>query len=305
MSLEKTLAAGRPLAALASPADYLALTKPRVVAMILLATFAGFILAAPPSGPDGIALAHTLLGTAAVAGGTLALNQYLERESDSRMRRTLKRPLPAGRMAPIEALVFGGALAGSGLLYLTLAVGEIPGLTTALTVISYLFLYTPMKRRTALCTVMGAFPGALPPVTGWTAAGGAIGVEMAVLFGILFFWQLPHSLAIAHLYRDDYDRAGIKLLPTVDRAGRSTGRQAALNALALIGVGLLPALVGMTGWVSFVVAMLAGAWILWESVALALEDTTARARRLLLASYFYVPAVLLTMAVDHLEKVVR
>lgn len=289
---------------LGSAADYLALIKPRVVAMILLVTVAGFILGSPGSirSLDWLLLARTLFGTALVAGGTLALNMYLERDIDARMRRTLKRPLPSGRMQPMEALAFGCALTGAGLLYLMLAVGPVSSLITSLTVISYLFMYTPMKRHTALCTVVGAFPGALPPITGWVAAGGVLGVRAAVVFGILFFWQLPHSLAIAHLYREDYDRAGVKLLPTVDRAGGSTGRQTVLNCLALMAVAMLPTVLGMTGWISFVVGVAAGGWLLWEGMALAFYDTTTQARRLLMASYAYIPAVLITMAIDKVVK---
>ena len=272
--------------------------------MILLATAAGFVLGSP--GPvlaiDWLLLARTLFGTGLVAGGTLALNQYLEREVDARMRRTLRRPLPSGRLQQIEALAFGGALAATGLVYLMLAVNPLSGSITALTVIGYLFLYTPMKQRTALCTVVGAFPGALPPVAGWTAAGGDLSGQAMVLFGILFFWQLPHSLAIAHLYREDYDRAGVKLLPTVDKGGGSTGRQTVLNCLALLAVGLLPTRLGLTGAISFIVALLAGGWLLWEGVALAIRDTRVRARRLLIASYAYVPAVLVTMALDKVAR---
>jgi len=286
--------------AIASPADYFALMKPKVVAMILLTTFVGFVLGTHGAflSLDWLLLSRTLFGTALVAGGTLALNQYLERDIDARMKRTRKRPIPAGRMQPLPALAFGGALTCAGLLYLTIAVRPVSGLVTAATVASYLFCYTPMKRRSALCTVVGAFPGALPPVTGWTAAGGDLGVGAAVLFGILFFWQLPHSLAIAHLYREDYERAGVKLLPTVDRDGGSTGRQTVLNCFALMSVGLLPSLTGMTGWLSFGVALLAGGWLLAEGMALALRDTAANARRLLLATYAYIPAVLLVMAMD-------
>jgi len=240
----------------ASSTDFVTLTKPRVVAMILLATLCGFLLGTPGTlgAVDWLLLVRTLFGTALVAGGTLALNQYLERGTDARMNRTLRRPLPAGRMHPIEALAFGGALVCTGLLYLAIAVRPASGMVTAVTVTSYLFMYTPLKTRSALCTVVGAFPGALPPLTGWTAAGGALDAGAAALFGILFFWQLPHSLAIAHLYRDDYEKAGVKLLPTVDRGGGSTGRQTVLNCLALMAVGLLPSMIGLTGWLSFGVA---------------------------------------------------
>ena len=233
-----------------------------------------------------------------MAGGTLALNQYMERGIDALMKRTAKRPLPDGRMKPEEALAFGGALTSAGLVYLTLAVNPISGMVTALTVITYLFMYTPLKTRTALCTVVGALPGALPPLTGWTAAGAELGVGAGILFAILFLWQLPHSLAIAHLYREDYNRAGVRLLPTVDWGGGSTGRHAVLNSLALLAVGLLPLFTGMAGWLYALAALSLGGLVLWQGVALAFSATSQRARRLLIATYLYIPIVLLTMLVD-------
>lgn len=298
MNRAGTTVAAQP--ALSSPLavlDFLALAKPRVVLLILVTTFAGFAMASV--GPlDFALLARTLIGTALVAGGTLALNQYMERDVDAHMRRTHKRPLPGGRMPPVEALAFGSALTCAGLLYLTFGVNPVSGMVTALTVLSYLFVYTPLKTRTALCTVAGAFPGALPPITGWTAAGGQLDIGAAVLFGILFFWQLPHSLAIAHLYREDYDRAGVRLLPTVDPAGGSTGRHTVVNCMALLSVGLLPTLVGMAGWAYFFCALALGCWMLRFGISLALSGDAARARRLLLATYLYIPVVLLVMVAD-------
>jgi protoheme IX farnesyltransferase len=298
MNRAGTTVAAQP--ALSSPLavlDFLALAKPRVVLLILVTTFAGFAMASV--GPlDFALLARTLIGTALVAGGTLALNQYMERDVDAHMRRTHKRPLPGGRMPPVEALAFGSALTCAGLLYLTFGVNPVSGMVTALTVLSYLFVYTPLKTRTALCTVAGAFPGALPPITGWTAAGGQLDIGAAVLFGILFFWQLPHSLAIAHLYREDYDRAGVRLLPTVDPAGGSTGRHTVVNCMALLSVGLLPTLVGMAGWAYFFCALALGCWMLRFGISLALSGDAACARRLLLATYLYIPVVLLVMVAD-------
>ena len=301
MNRAQTTVAAQP--ALASPfgvLDFLALAKPRVVLLILVTTFAGFAMASGGSlgSIDVALLARTLIGTALVAGGTLALNQYMERDVDAHMKRTLKRPLPDGRMQPVEALAFGSALTCAGLLYLTLGVNPVSGMVTALTVLTYLFVYTPLKTRTALCTVAGAFPGALPPITGWTAAGGQIDIGAAVLFGILFFWQLPHSLAIAQLYREDYTRAGVRLLPTVDPAGGSTGRHTVVNCMALLSVGLLPTLVGMAGWTYFFCALALGCWMLRFGISLALSSETVRARRLLLATYLYIPVVLLVMVAD-------
>ncbi len=290
---------------LASLADYVALTKPRVVLMIVLVTAAGFVIGSPGRSLDlrdldFTLLAATLLGTALVAGGTLALNQYLEMDLDGLMQRTRRRPLPGGRMVPLEALGFGAMLASAGLLCLAFAVRPLAALVTAATLVLYLFAYTPLKRLSAICTVVGAFPGALPPVTGYVAAGGGIDAGAAALFAILFFWQLPHSLAIAQLYRDDYARADIRMLPTVDASGASTGRHTVMNCLSLLAVGMLPTLIGMAGWVSFVVAGILGGWMLWRGVALALDTSIIPARRLLIASYVYVPVVMTTLAVDRL-----
>lgn len=280
--------------------DFVSLTKPRVVMMILLTTVVGFLMGL--SGPfDAAAFAtllQTMVGTALVAGGTLALNQYLERDIDARMKRTARRPIPDGRMKAEDALVFGGTLTATGLLYLSVMVNPVSGMVTALTVITYLFIYTPLKTRTALCTIVGAFPGALPPLTGWTAAGAELGVGAGVLFAILFLWQLPHSLAIAHLYREDYNRAGVRLLPTVDWGGSSTGRQTVLNALALLVVGMLPLFTGMAGRFYAVAALSLGGLVLWQGVALAVSSTSQRARRLLIATYLYIPIVLLSMIAD-------
>lgn len=300
-------AAAQPLessAGLATLSDYISLTKPRVVLLILVTALAGFLMAwRGPLGAAGLMqLARMLLGTGLVAGGTLALNQYLERGIDRRMKRTARRPLPDGRMQPLEALAFGGALTCGGLIYTSLAVGPVGGMCTALTVISYLFLYTPLKTRSALCTVVGAFPGALPPLIGWVAAGGELGPGAAALFGILFFWQLPHSLAIAHLYREDYARAGVRLLPTVDWDGGSTGRQTVLNGMALTAAGLMPSVIGMTGWAYGIVALLLGAATVWLGASLALSGLARDARRLLLATYVYMPVILCAMVLDRVPS---
>lgn len=278
-------------------ADFLALTRPRVVLMVLVTTFVGFYLAS--SGvPDVNLLLRTLLGMALAAGGTLALNQYLERDVDAWMERTRLRPLPDGRLRPIEALAFGVVIAGAGVLYLALRVNLLSGLVTAISVGSYLFLYTPLKRKTSLCSVVGAVPGALPPVIGWGAARGALGLEAGVLFAILFLWQIPHSLAIARLYRDDYARAGIRLLPVIEPDGGSTGRQIVSNCLALLAVGLLPTLVGLAGPLYFFAALALGIGFLWCGIDLAISRSEAAARRLLVASLVYLPAGLLLMALD-------
>lgn len=277
--------------------DFLALTRPRVVVMVLVTTLVGFYLASWGV-PDYVRLLQTLIGTGLAASGTLALNQYLERDLDARMGRTRLRPLPDGRLQPTEALAFGAAITGGGVLYLAIGVNVLSGLLTAISVGSYLFLYTPLKRRTPLCSIVGAVPGALPPVIGWGAARGELSVEAWVLFAILFLWQIPHSLAIARLYRDDYARAGIQLLPVVEPDGRSTGRQIVGNCLALLGVGLLPTLIGLAGLVYFFAALALGIAFLCCGIGLAISRSERAARRLLFASLVYLPAELLIMVLD-------
>jgi protoheme IX farnesyltransferase len=273
------------------------LGKPRVVVMVLLTTFVGFYLGSLGV-TDYLRLLPALIGTALAAAGTLALNQYIERDIDAKMQRTRMRPLPDGRLQPAEAAAFGVAATLAGLGYLALAVNTLSAAVTAIITISYLFLYTPLKRRTPLCSIIGAIPGALPPLTGWTAARGAFGVEAWILFAILFLWQLPHSLAIARLYRDDYARAGIRLLPIVEPDAKSTGRQIVINCLALLVVGLLPTLVGLAGPVYFIAALIFGGLFLGYGVAFALSRTATAARQLLFASLLYLPATLLVMALD-------
>ena len=280
--------------------DYLALTKPRVVLLVVLTTLVGYYVGATGE-LDLVRLVHTLVGTALAAGGTLALNQYLEREVDACMARTRRRPLPDGRLAPGEALVFGAMLTVGGLAYLTLAVGLPAVLVTGATAVLYLFVYTPLKRVTALCMVLGAIPGALPPVTGWVAARGDLRdglVGAGVLFAILFLWQIPHTLAIARLYRDDYARAAIRVLPVVDPEGASAERQMVLGCLALYVVALLPTLVGLAGPVYFFGALGLGALFLASGLAQALQPSAAAARRVVLASVLYLPLLFALMALD-------
>jgi len=277
--------------------DFVALTKPRVVLMVLVTTLIGFYLGSSGSLPWG-SLLHTLLGVAMAAGGTLGLNQYLERDLDARMRRTRLRPLPDGRLQPSEALLFGVLITATGLVYLTLLVNPLSGFVTAISVGSYLFLYTPLKQKTPLCLIIGAVPGALPPVTGWVAATGSVSVEAGVLFAILFLWQVPHSLAIAVLYRDDYARADIKLLPVVDPEGSSTGRQIVSNCLALLPVALLPTMLRLSGTFYFIGALILGMAFLLCGIMLATSRTDGAARRLLWASLIYLPALLSLMAWD-------
>lgn len=278
-------------------ADLLALTKPRLVLMVLVTTLVGFYLGSG-SAPDYTRMLATLLGTALAAGGTLALNQFQERELDARMERTRLRPLPDGRIQPLEALAFGAAITAAGLLLLVLGVNAPSGLVAAVVVGTYCFLYTPLKRKTSLCSVVGAVPGALPPVIGWVAARGEFGLGAWVLFGILFLWQIPHALAIARLYREDFARAGLPLLPVLEPDGRSTGRQVVSHCLALLAVSLLPTLTGLAGSIYFVTALGLGVAFLTCGIALAVSRTAVAARRLLAASLVYLPALLVVMALD-------
>ncbi len=278
-------------------ADFVSLGKPRVVLMVVLTTLVGYYLGAGLD-LEWARLVHLLVGTALAAAGTLALNQFLERDLDARMQRTRRRPLPDGRLQPGEAAVFGGLLTGAGIAYLGLSVGTGCAAVIAVIAVLYLGVYTPLKRVSPLATVLGAVPGALPPVAGWVAARGELGVGAVVLFAILFLWQLPHTLAIARLYRDDYARAGIRVLPVVDPDGGSTERQIVAGCLALHAAGLLPTLVGLTGGVYFFGALLLGALFLVAGMAQALRPSASAARRVVLASVIYLPVLLALMALD-------
>jgi heme o synthase len=280
--------------------DFLELAKPRVVLMVLITAFVGFYVGSGAV-PNYVELLQMLFGTALAAGGTLALNQYLERDTDSVMERTRHRPLPDGRLQPREAVWFGALVTLAGLLYLALAVNLMSAGVTAVITLTYLLLYTPLKRKSSLCMLVGAVPGALPPVIGWVAAGGALTVDAWVLFAILFLWQVPHTLAIARLYRDDYAKAGIRFLPVIDPDSGSTDRQIISHTAALLVVSLLPTLLGFAGTVYFVAAFVLGVVFLANGISLAMNSTFPGARRLLYASLIYLPALLLVMALDRVR----
>jgi len=280
-------------------ADFLALTKPRVVLMILVTTLIGFYLGRGSLADPWPVLA-LLAGTALAAGGTLALNQYLERDVDACMARTCQRPLPSGRMRSGEALVFGTALVLVGLGILGGVVGVAACLVTAFIAGSYLFAYTPLKRRSPLCILVGAVPGALPPVTGWVAARGDFGTGAWVLFGLLFLWQLPHTLAIATLHRRDYAQAGLRLSEAEDADGGRTGRRAVADCVALLLMGLVPALCGMAGPLYLLGAVVLGAALVSCAMGLAESRSPADARRLLFATIVYLPALLSLLALDRI-----
>jgi protoheme IX farnesyltransferase len=280
--------------------DFLELAKPRVVLMVLITAFVGFYVGSATV-PNYLELLQMLFGTALAAGGTLALNQYLERDTDSVMERTRHRPLPDGRLQPREAAWFGSLITMAGLVYLALAVNLMSAGVTAVITLTYLLLYTPLKRKSSLCMLVGAVPGALPPVIGWVAAGGALTVDAWVLFAILFLWQVPHTLAIARLYRDDYAKAGIRFLPVIDPDSGSTDRQIISHTAALLVVSLLPTLLGFAGTVYFFAAFVLGIVFLANGITLAINSTFLGARRLLYASLIYLPALLLIMALDRVR----
>jgi protoheme IX farnesyltransferase len=277
--------------------DLLALTKPRVVVMILVTTLVGYYVGLTGA-PDYVRMLHLIIGTLLAAGGTLALNQYWERHVDALMERTRTRPLPDGRLQPLEALLFGTATTVLGVVYLAAFVGALSALVTLATAVLYLFAYTPLKLRTPLCTLVGAVPGALPPVTGWVAARDELGVGAWVLFGILFLWQLPHTLAIGRLYREDYARAGVRVLPVTDAQGSSTERQIMTGCLALLAVSLLPTLVGLAGGVYFAGALVLGVGFAVLGAWQAAVPSLGSARRVLYASLLYLPALLALLAFD-------
>ena len=280
--------------------DYWALTKPEVNVLVLASTLAGFYLGS--RGPlSGLRLAHTLLGTLLVASGTATLNQFIEREYDARMRRTANRPLPAGRLAPSWALGFGVLLSAAGALDLALAVNALSSLLALLTLGSYLAFYTPLKRRTPLCTLVGAFPGAMPPLIGWAAARGSLGREAWVLYAVLFLWQFPHFLGIAWMYREDYARAGYIMLPPKDVDGRFTGREIFVFTLALLPVSLIPVFLNQAGAIYCLGASLVGLAFLFCGARLAHSRSNALARRLVLASVIYLPLLFALMMVDKIS----
>lgn len=280
--------------------DYIELTKPRMVAMILITTAAGFYLGTQGA-INWMLFGHTLIGAGLTAAGVLGLNQYLERDIDALMSRTLHRPLPAGRMHGVEALVFCVFLTAGGMLYLTTFVNPLSGFIISLIAVSYLFIYTPLKQSTSLCTLIGAFPGALPPVVGWVAAQGKLSGSTCVLFAILFLWQLPHSLAIAYIYREDYANAGLKLLPVIHPDGTSTRRQIVINCVALFGVGLLPTLFSISGGIYFLVALLIGGMFLYSGIYFDKKPSVKTARYVLYASLLYLPLIFITMAIDKIS----
>jgi protoheme IX farnesyltransferase len=279
--------------------DYMELTKPRITAMVVLTSLVGFVMASPGAWTSARLLA-ALVGTALVASGASALNMVLERDTDARMQRTRARPLPAGRLRAAEAVGFGIALTAGGLAVLFRLSGVLAALVASATWTLYLFVYTPLKRRTSLSTLVGAVPGALPPLIGWAAARQALDPGAYVLFTILFLWQVPHFLAIAWIYRDDYARGGLPMLPVLDPEGRLTSRQALAHSVALLAVSLAPAVAGMAGAAYLAGAAALGLGLVAFAARLAARRTAGAARGLFLASVAYLPALSALLVADRL-----
>jgi heme o synthase len=277
--------------------DYIELTKPRITWLILMSTAVGYFF-----GHQGAwsfwSVLHTILGTALIASGTAALNQWYEREADRKMRRTADRPIPSGRLSADRALIFGILLSVAGFAELAFGLNWLSAFLGLFTLLSYLFLYTPLKQRTPLSTLVGAFPGAMPPIIGYAAASGILDAQAWTLFAILFLWQFPHFLAIAWMYREDYERAGIRMLPVVQPSGEATARQIVLYSLALIPVSMAPSLLGMSGKIYFFGALALGLWYLYSGVRVAFDRTILRARAVLLVSVIYLPLIYGLMLLD-------
>jgi protoheme IX farnesyltransferase len=273
--------------------DLVELTKPRITFLVLITTLVGFYMGSR-DGLNFLLLFHTILGTGLVASGASALNQYLERDLDARMTRTRNRPLPDGRLVPNEALIFSGLISAAGVIYLMVFVNFLTGLIGAATLASYVLVYTPLKTRTTLCTLIGAFPGAAPPVMGWTAARGEVDAVALSLFAILFLWQIPHFFAIAWIFTEEYTRAGFN----IHVSGERTGRQIIMYCCALIPISVLPTFFGLTGMTYLLGAILFGFIYLGYGFAVALFRSNTHAHRLLRVSVLYLPALLLLMMLD-------
>jgi protoheme IX farnesyltransferase len=301
-ALNNMKATAQPLTEVAAtekswPAVYADLFKARLTFLVLLTTLVGFYIGS--RGPvDYLLMIHTVLGTALVAAGASALNQLWERKYDACMRRTQDRPLPSGRLQPQSVLLIGCACSMLGLVYLALAINLLTSFLGACSLLIYVLVYTPLKRVTWLNTAVGAIPGGLPPLMGWTAARGHLSADGWALFGILALWQLPHFMAIAWIYRDEYARAGFKMLPVLDPQGNRTGSQAVSHTLALVPVSLFPSLVQLTGPIYFGGALVLGLVFLWSAIQFSRRLTLSRARQLFYVSILYLPLLLGLMVLD-------
>ncbi|HEV7396111.1 MAG TPA: heme o synthase [Pyrinomonadaceae bacterium] len=277
---------------------YLELTKPRITFLIVLTAAAGFCLASPRGNLNYIVFSNAMIGIALLSSGIATLNQYMERDLDALMRRTATRPLPTRRLLPGEALLFGVTLTVVAEAYLAILVNPLTAILGLTVIAGYLFAYTPLKTRSTFSTMVGAFPGAVPPLIGWTAARGDISIEAWVLFAILFLWQFPHFLAIAWMYREDYGRAGILMLPVVEPEGRVTGQQIVVYTIMLLPVSLLPTFLNISGKVYLYGAAILGLLFLVSSVRAAISKSRQSARQLLLASVIYLPLLFILMVLN-------
>ena len=270
--------------------DYLELSKSRIVLMVLMTTAAGYAFAAPDI--NVVLLINTLIGTALVAAGTNALNQYVERHLDAQMHRTKNRPLPAGHISPRAALIFSTAIAIIGTIYLGVAVNWLTAFLGAFTLTSYIFVYTPLKRISTACTLIGAIPGAIPPLMGWTAATGSLALGGWILFAVLFLWQLPHFMAISWMYREDYGRAGFAMLSVRDEEGRAVSRDAVIYSVLLLAVSVVPAFVGLAGSIYLVFSAALGAALLVAALKFHAARSGRNARFLFMSSNIYLLAIM-------------
>ena len=280
-------------------ADYVALTKPRLNVLVVATSAAGFYLGSEPA-IDGLRLAYAVAGTALVAGGAAVLNQLAERDTDALMRRTRLRPLPDGRVSAGEALALGLTLSAAGLALLAARANPLAAILAAATLVVYLIVYTPMKRRTPLSTLAGAVPGALPALIGWTASHDGIAAGGMALFAIVFLWQIPHFMAISWLYRDDYGKAGFPMLTVIDPEGRKAGRYAVIFAAGLVPIAVLPSAIGISGAAYGAIALVLGFALLWLAAGFARLRTDQSARRLFFGSIVHLPLLWIVMVADKL-----
>jgi heme o synthase len=279
-------------------AAYLELTKPRIAFMLVLTSAAGFYLGSY-QGFNFVTFINSIIGIGLLAFGVATLNQYIERKTDALMDRTAKRPLPTGKISPNEALIFGVVQCSVAELYLLLLVNGLTAFLGLTVIIGYVLLYTPLKTRTTISTAIGAIPGAMPPLMGWTSASGKIDLGAWILFAILFLWQFPHFLAIATMYKDEYAKAGIKMLPAVEKDGRITAQQIVLFTILLVPVSLAPFFIGLSGIYYLAGASLLGIWFLWTSIEAARAKTAEKSRKLLLVSVLYLPVIFALMVFNH------
>ena len=293
MTIEARVAAGTS----GKLAAYYELTKPGVMLLVVLTSAAGFYLGSS-AGLDLLLFLHTLVGTVLLSGGAAVFNEFIEREADGKMLRTCKRPLPSGRLQASEAVVFGGILIVGGSLYLAFLTNFLAAFLGVATVAIYLLIYTPLKTRTAICTTIGAIPGATPPLIGWAAASGHLDLQAWTLFGILFAWQFPHFLSIAWIYKEDYSRAGFTMLPPSDTDGRRTCGQILVFTALVLALSVMPMTSGLTGMSYLVGALLLGLAFVWYGFEAALRRSTASVRKVLLASVVYLPLLLILMVID-------